>query len=445
MLTVMGRGSAGGGGGTVTWNPSDKHANIALSGGNLTAGKSGGAGAWHSVRSNNTHTEGFFYMEARATVKDASGGHLFGLMVPGDTLANYPGTGALAFGWYFTNATRQCYQNGALISGGTGGAGVSAGGYAGLAVRINVSTGLIRVWARTSNVAGWLRGGDPSLETLPTHSWSVTPGTAIYAALGLLGITDSDDVNFGDSAFNMAIPTGALPWKSAWVAPTFADPFWEKTVLLLPFEGADTSTSVTDLTGRHTAFTWNNQAQIDTGNSHFPLGALMLDGVSDSVFITDNNADWNFGVSSGTAGDFTLECYAEERTFVQLMALISQYTGAGGGFLFGIDSGGVGLHMRQGDSPVNQRTGSIAANTKDHFAISRSGSVAKMFKGGVQMGADIAWSTAVGASASLTIGADSPSLPNNGELDGWIGWVRVTRAARYTANFTPPTTPYPTV
>jgi hypothetical protein len=77
-----------------------------------------------------------------------------------------------------------------------------------------------------------------------------------------------------------------------------------------------------------------------------------------------------------------------------------------------------------------------------HYALVRSGNTMRMFRDGVQT-----------ASASISVSISNNTLFNvggNGEcggacfLNGYIDDVRFTRGvARYTANFTPPTHPFP--
>jgi hypothetical protein len=445
ILLATAIAAAGGGGGGATMNPLDKNANIALSGGDLTVSKSAGAGAWHSVRSTNGHADGFYYFEAQCAVKDASGGHIIGIMPSSDPLTQYPGQGAQSTGWYFASngSDRSLYQAGS--NRGNSPTPVSAGGYAGFAVRLNSTTGEVRVWVRTSNIAGWWGGGDPSLNYSPSFAYTGTTGLTQYMAASLYGATDSMNVNLGGAAFNMAKPVGAAAWQDS-AAPTYADAFWDKTAMLLEFTGVDGAVAVTDLTGRHTSFTFAGNAQIDTGDSDFSSGALLLDGSGDYIYVSDNLNDFVIPAALGDLGDFTIEFWQKPSSVSGTRSFAGNYAGSSSGWRFGFNTGGANLQFREADSEVHDRATTISANVREHVAVCRSGTTTRIFKGGVQVGADITSLTgALGNTNSLAVGALSTSYPGNENYAGWLSYMRVTRAARYTANFTPPSTPYPTV
>jgi hypothetical protein len=89
---------AGGGGGssgeavaTTTWSTTDKHADIALSGGNLTATKSVAGNADRGVRATVRRYSGRWYWEAVITASGANRFNSIGLGVLTDNLAQYLG------------------------------------------------------------------------------------------------------------------------------------------------------------------------------------------------------------------------------------------------------------------------------------------------------------------------------------------------------------------
>ena len=78
-----------------------------------------------------------------------------------------------------------------------------------------------------------------------------------------------------------------------------------------------------------------------------------------------------------------------------------------------------------------------------HIAVSRSGSSTKMFINGTQVGSTYT------DSSSLVCGAMRPALGINGvglsslAMTGYLDELRITRYARYTANFTAPAAAFP--
>ena len=79
-----------------------------------------------------------------------------------------------------------------------------------------------------------------------------------------------------------------------------------------------------------------------------------------------------------------------------------------------------------------------------HFAVTRSGTAVRLFINGVQVGTDGVVTGTFGGAGTLTVG----NYGGGGASYGWTGVFdefRVTNgAARYTANFTVPTTANPT-
>ena len=78
-----------------------------------------------------------------------------------------------------------------------------------------------------------------------------------------------------------------------------------------------------------------------------------------------------------------------------------------------------------------------------HVAVGRSGANLRLFAGGVQQGTtfNISTSTIFPFNAVTLIGqtTNGATYGMNGNIDEF----RMTKAARYTANFTPPTAPFP--
>ena len=82
---------------------------------------------------------------------------------------------------------------------------------------------------------------------------------------------------------------------------------------------------------------------------------------------------------------------------------------------------------------------SPTANTWYHIAVTRSGTTVRQFVDGVQLGSNVT-SSASFANGPIQIGSGGA-----GALNGYIDDLRITRGyARYTANFTPPTSAFPT-
>jgi hypothetical protein len=86
--------------------------------------------------------------------------------------------------------------------------------------------------------------------------------------------------------------------------------------------------------------------------------------------------------------------------------------------------------------------GIVPLNSWHHFAIQRNGGTIWLFLDGVLVnGKTISPAATLAASGNpLSIG----NYANNAyPMNGYIDNIRISNIARYTGNFTPPTTPYP--
>lgn len=86
----------------------------------------------------------------------------------------------------------------------------------------------------------------------------------------------------------------------------------------------------------------------------------------------------------------------------------------------------------------------MSATTWTHIALCRSGSSTRLFLDGVQTGSTYTdTNNYLGPANRPVIGASGLSLGGSA-LNGYIDDLRITKFARYTANFTPPTAAFPT-
>lgn len=203
------------------------------------------------------------------------------------------------------------------------------------------------------------------------------------------------------------------------------DPFWANVSALLHMDGSNGGTTFTDQTGK--TWTRNGTPTISTAQAKFGQSAVFsgssqwIDGPS--------SADFTFGT-----GDFTIECWAYFTA-----------TGANRGlFSFGsnltlyLSSSGANLYWFDGSTNLLTATGP-ALNTWHHIAIARQGTTLRMFINGVLV-ASATYSTNL-TSTNMRVGSATTGATN---MQGYIDEVRITKGvARYTANFTPPSAPFP--
>lgn len=216
-----------------------------------------------------------------------------------------------------------------------------------------------------------------------------------------------------------------------------ADPYWDSVVALLHFDETPGAASFVDLKG-HT-FTSINSATTSTVQKKFGSASLLLNGANEAVQ-SASSADWEMG-----SGDFTIECFVRPAVAVTTrMEIIDRWDTYGfglsimdTGFLRAFCQGSVGGLVLCGPGSTT-----VTHNVWHHVAFVRDGTTLRLFLDGVSQ----ATATFTGAIDSITdtldIGYDNSTGIRffNGNIDE----VRITKGvARYTANFTPPASPFP--
>lgn len=198
-----------------------------------------------------------------------------------------------------------------------------------------------------------------------------------------------------------------------------ADPFFANVVLLLHFDGANGSTTITDSSSFAKTVTAFGTGAISTSQS-MAGGSAYLGG-------TAGYLGCSLGADGSMTGDFCVELFARDGGNDAVLCA------AAGALLYNdsFDSyGGASLAIT-----TNSSTG-----TWHHLAITRSGSTMRAFYDGALM-SSATYSGTVDLS-SLEFGRFTPN--NNLKWTGFFDEIRVTKGqARYTAGFTVPAVPFP--
>ena len=220
------------------------------------------------------------------------------------------------------------------------------------------------------------------------------------------------------------------------------DPYWANVVSLLHFDGSDGSTTFTDVTGK----TWlPNGTQIDTAQSQWGGASGLFDGSGD--YITNNDfAALEFG-----SNDFTVEFWIRTTQTTDYASLIgkawvgSPYTGGWNIFLNSGSSGPMQIwcadYSTGGPLMTASGTGYRDGNWH-HVAWVREGDDFTLYIDGTSVATATNSFAFQAANKLLVIGDDITFGPRsyNGHMDD----LRITiGVARYTADFTPPTAPFP--
>lgn len=214
------------------------------------------------------------------------------------------------------------------------------------------------------------------------------------------------------------------------------DPFFTNVVLLLNLDGSNGSTVITDVKGH--PFTALGNAQISTAQSKFGGASCSFDGANDSIRASASN---DFALGSG---DFTIEGWFRTNSTAGTGNLITYSASTSGNdTAFHLIRSGtqLGFNVFVGATQYGSLASSVVANTWYHFALTRAGTTMRAFKDGV-----IFQTTTVTGSLNnpanmiLELGEWQTLYDYNGFIDE----VRITKGvARYTANFVPPSLPFP--
>jgi hypothetical protein len=239
-------------------------------------------------------------------------------------------------------------------------------------------------------------------------------------------------------------PYSLLEYFDGNTEPSDVDPYWDKVVLLLHFDGADGSTTITDSSQAGTVVTVNSDAQIDTAQSKFGGSSLLVNGTNDGISIpglfNPNAVDWVVEFwyrSSATPESGGMLFKTEDSDGYTAVALIQ--TGATTVRLY-LDSNTTAGWAYTSSSFT------ITANTWQHYMIRRNAEfgITNLFIDGVwKLGTT---TTLYNASAATWI-FGGKSSGTSSSVKGHFDEIRITNGVtRYaTIEFTPPTTAFPEV
>ena len=221
--------------------------------------------------------------------------------------------------------------------------------------------------------------------------------------------------------------------KPADGATTLGELNFHKVKLLLPFNGSNGATSESDLSNDNRTITFSgSNANISTAQSKFGGSSLYIGGDGSKVEIGANGLN--------ATGDFTFECWIYD-TSVDNYPQLAINSSNNGLFLYlgnGATSGSNKVLRHWNGGSVTNFSTELPQNQWYHFALVRSGSTIKLYIDGTADSTTRSDSGTylMGQTSTLTLGADGAG----NDFRGYINDLRITNGlARYTSNFTPPT------
>lgn len=232
----------------------------------------------------------------------------------------------------------------------------------------------------------------------------------------------------------LAVHSGAL------MPHILVDPAAADVVLLLHFDNADEQ-PYPDFSTYHRETTPVGLLATDTADPKFGAGSGIYDGT--------NYIGCASSIDFGFAGDWTVECWAK-RTGTSVPNNLN--------ILFGnvLSGGGTQLRLLY----FNPLTGAYGyrsptavtipfddpapLDTWVHLAVTRASGLTRAFQNGIQQGGTLADGSLAVAHAITVGGANATDWGANQGFVGELDEFRITNGvARYTADFTPPTQPFP--
>jgi hypothetical protein len=218
------------------------------------------------------------------------------------------------------------------------------------------------------------------------------------------------------------------------VAPAPGDPYFASVSLLLHMEGSestfvDSSSYTQAITTQNSPTQTTSQYKFGTKSGQFGSGTRL------------NVSGDEFAVGTG---DFTAEAWVrvsalgDYRYILDTRNLAASPNEDNTGFILAVGPAGQIWFFSQNDTRV--LAGSMSVNTWHHVAVCRASGVTRVFLDGTQVGSS--WTNSANyTETSLHACKYGHYLAS--ASDWFVDELRWTNAARYTANFTPPTAAFP--
>ena len=255
------------------------------------------------------------------------------------------------------------------------------------------------------------------------------------------------------SGFQFLNGTSLYTTGTNFTPPTIPPTPVANTAALLNF----TDAGVYDATGKIN-FQTVGDARANTTNAKFGLSSFSAGTtISTGSYLSTNDInDPQF-----RTGDFTVEAWIRLDTtsfdHSAIGPIVSYGNGGGNGPLgtysawqLDVLNGGAGLkfYRYDGSETIHTFSGTINANRWHHVTICRSGTSIRSFVDGTQIGSTVTSSfdySRVSGTNRILVGVQSGGGGNAQyyRFPGLIQDLRVTKTARYVANFTPPTRSFP--
>jgi len=205
-----------------------------------------------------------------------------------------------------------------------------------------------------------------------------------------------------------------------------------------------TNAGIYDATSKNDLETVGN-AQISTTQSKWGGGSISFDGTGDYLQSIPT-PDLELG-----SGDYTVECWINISAAASNGGIVGKGpVGALTNTIWSIEFNGsantlsVFIYNANNSTYIINGTTNVKTSTWIHVALTRSGNNTRFFINGTQEGSTYTSGYTISAGNNLYVGGGFYA-PSTRTITGYIDDLRITKYARYTSNFTPPTAAFPTL
>jgi len=224
------------------------------------------------------------------------------------------------------------------------------------------------------------------------------------------------------------------------------DPQFGSVSLLLHGNGANGSTTITDSSSSPKTVTAVGNAQISTAQSKFGGGSIAFDGSGDYLTVA-TGAAFNFD-----GNPFTIEMWVYPVALANapmVYAHVSSTNASDSGWFIELGANRqiyFGKGVLQADDFLETSANAISLATWNHLACVRNGTTLTVFANGISVGAKTLSSFGLSYNKTQDVYIGRFYTSSTLDFNGYIDDLRITKGvARYTANFTPPTAPFPDI
>jgi hypothetical protein len=285
---------------------------------------------------------------------------------------------------------------------------------------------------------------DPDTPTTVLRTITVTNTTASGGFFSTAYSNSNQITDFGAHQKRLAVSVRQIgadrdgEWSEI---VTINSGYSSSSKLLMHMDGSNASTSFIDEYGH--AITANGNAQISTAQSKFGGASGLFDGTGDYLFGPEL-VDFQLA-----DGDFTVEIFIRPATLgagTNVQTIFDFRPDSTNGvyptLLYGSAGDGKLYFYTNSANRISGVT-ALSTNTWYHVALVRYSGVTKLYLNGVQEGSNYTDSNFYFHGQTLIGGNAFRSVASDTYFNGFMDEMRITKGiARYTANFTPPSSAF---